>query len=449
MKQQLRIGEKMAKYFECSFKTEGSEGFKENQNWSPIEPSPYPCEIGRWHWVNCRNAIAHPDMNAGRIRLVRDPTDNSRLCLMMSLETENPTGDQAVKLFEVQQYEPYPIPETGLYYRCRFWLPSNFKVGGWRLLMQWGDANAPVEPQYPTLNIAFQPNLEFSVNRAFDPLGEQRVFSLGYTPETFPKERWVNIAVYIKPSDKGVRNGIVQIKIDGALVLDRSDICTNVADQKSFEWAIGCYGGKEEAYGQYGLYKDVVVSDIETDVKPTHILIITTATGGTTDPAPERYDYEEGTSAVVTAIPDASYRFVQWELDGTIRTENPITIIMNRDYSLRAVFEALPPPPPEKRYLTIVAINGQTNPTPNTYEVDVDTTITVTATPNSGYKFKEWLLDNVQAGTEPFITVTMDVNHTLVALFEKIQIVQAGFPIWTIPVVLLGAGVLYLATKKK
>jgi len=180
-----------------------------------------------------------------------------------------------------------------------------------------------------------------------------------------------------------------------------------------------------------------------------HTLIVTATTGGTTNPAPGRYDVEEGTSAVVTAIPDASYRFVQWELDGTIKTENPITIIMSVDYSLRAIFEELPPPPPEKRYLTIVTINGQTNPTPNTYEVDINSTITVTATPNSGYRFKEWLLDNVQAGTEPFITVTMDVNHTLVAIFEEIQIVQAGFPIWVIPVTLLGAGVLYLATKKK
>jgi len=195
---------------------------------------------------------------------------------------------------------------------------------------------------------------------------------------------------------------------------------------------------------------DHTVQPVFELIPPTqYTLTLATTAGGTTNPAPEKYDYEEDTSAVVTAIPDASYRFLQWELDGTIRTENPITIIMDRDYSLRAVFEALPPPPPEKRYLTIVAINGQTNPTPNTYEVDVDTTITVTATPNSGYKFKEWLLDNVQVGTEPFITVTMDVNHTLVALFEKIQIVQAGFPIWVVPVALLGAGVLYLATKKK
>ena len=180
-----------------------------------------------------------------------------------------------------------------------------------------------------------------------------------------------------------------------------------------------------------------------------HTLFINTTLGGTTYPIPGTYNFLEGTVTGVVPIPNNGYRFVNWILDGQTRTDNPINVTMDADHSLEAVFELLPIPPPEKCYLTIVAINGQTNPTPNTYEVDVDTTITVTATPNSGYKFKEWLLDNVQAGTEPFITVTMDVNHTLVALFEKIQIVQAGFPIWVIPVALLGAGVLYLAGRKK
>ena len=76
-------------------------------------------------------------------------------------------------------------------------------------------------------------------------------------------------------------------------------------------------------------------------------LIITSGIGGITNPTPNRYDYVKGESAIVTALPDiaASYRFSHWELDGTIRTENPIPIIMNMDYALRAVFEYVPPPP--------------------------------------------------------------------------------------------------------
>jgi len=196
--------------------------------------------------------------------------------------------------------------------------------------------------------------------------------------------------------------------------------------------------------------RDKTLTAYYEEVPVTTYTLTVNTVGGTTNPTPGAYDYVEGTSVQVRAIPDSGFNFDHWILDGVQYTANPITVLMNQNHTITAYFSEIPPPPPEKRYLTIVAINGQTNPTPNTYEVDLGSTMTVTATPNSGYKFKEWLLDNVQAGTQPFITVTMDANHTVVAMFEQeITPVQAGLPIWVIPVALLGAGVLYLATKKK
>ena len=182
----------------------------------------------------------------------------------------------------------------------------------------------------------------------------------------------------------------------------------------------------------------------------THTLFISATAGGTTYPIPGTYNFTEGTVTGVVPIPNNGYRFVNWTLDGQMRTDNPINVTMDADHSLEAVFELLPIPPPEKQYLTIVAINGQTNPIQGTYELDKNSPVTITATPNSGYRFKQWLVDNVQAGTTPFITVTMDVNHTVVAMFEQeITPVQAGLPIWVVPVALLGAGVLYLAGREK
>jgi hypothetical protein len=178
-----------------------------------------------------------------------------------------------------------------------------------------------------------------------------------------------------------------------------------------------------------------------------HSLFIGSGLGGTTSPVAGIYQYAEGSTVTVAAIPNSGYRFLNWTLDGANRTENPINVLMNADHSIDPTFEVLPPPPPEKHYLTIVAVNGQTNPAQGTYECLINTSVPITATPNSGYKFKEWLLDNVQAGTQPFITVMMDVNHTVVAMFEKV--IQAGFPIWVIPVALIGMGALYLVSKKK
>ncbi len=67
-------------------------------------------------------------------------------------------------------------------------------------------------------------------------------------------------------------------------------------------------------------------------------LIISTTTGGTTDPAPEAYEYDEGSTATVTAHPAEGYRLDHWELNGDLRTENPIAIVMDQDYNLLAVF---------------------------------------------------------------------------------------------------------------
>ncbi len=69
-----------------------------------------------------------------------------------------------------------------------------------------------------------------------------------------------------------------------------------------------------------------------------HKLTITSTTGGTTDPHPGTYDYVEGSSVNVTAIPNSGYSFNYWLLDGEERTENPITIILDDNHTLGALF---------------------------------------------------------------------------------------------------------------
>ncbi len=71
-----------------------------------------------------------------------------------------------------------------------------------------------------------------------------------------------------------------------------------------------------------------------------HFLTISTMTGGTTDPPPKVYEYEEGATASVTALPAEGYRFDHWELVGDVRTENPVSVVMDKNYSLLAVFVA-------------------------------------------------------------------------------------------------------------
>jgi hypothetical protein len=71
-------------------------------------------------------------------------------------------------------------------------------------------------------------------------------------------------------------------------------------------------------------------------------LTIKAAEGGTTDPPPGVYTYSKGKIANVTAIPYSGFEFSYWKLNGTIRTENPIQIVMTANFELTPFFIELP-----------------------------------------------------------------------------------------------------------
>ncbi len=147
-----------------------------------------------------------------------------------------------------------------------------------------------------------------------------------------------------------------------------------------------------------------------------YTLTIATTAGGNTDPAPGSYVYDEGATATVTAIPDTGYTFSHWILDGATRTENPISIPMDRDYTLTAYFEAIPP---AEYTLTIATtIGGTTLPAPGSYTHPEGTTLGVAAFPDAGYNFDHWILDGETYTTNP-LPILMDKDHTLTAYFSE------------------------------
>jgi len=81
-----------------------------------------------------------------------------------------------------------------------------------------------------------------------------------------------------------------------------------------------------------------VETSVTLELKPGY-LTIDAATGGTTDPSPGTYVYDEETTVEVTAIPDSGYTFDYWVLDGATKYDNPITVTMNSDHDLTAYFE--------------------------------------------------------------------------------------------------------------
>jgi len=89
-------------------------------------------------------------------------------------------------------------------------------------------------------------------------------------------------------------------------------------------------------------YAFATVNEIRVTYKPTYPtyeLTIAAGSGGTTSPAPAIYEYAEGTSATVRALPYSSYTFRYWLLDGAKKYGNPITVTMNSDHVLKAYFK--------------------------------------------------------------------------------------------------------------
>jgi hypothetical protein len=68
-------------------------------------------------------------------------------------------------------------------------------------------------------------------------------------------------------------------------------------------------------------------------------LTISSGSGGSTDPSPDTYeDIMEGTPVEVTANADTGFLFDHWLLDENYYAQNPISVVMNGNHALEAVF---------------------------------------------------------------------------------------------------------------
>jgi hypothetical protein len=71
--------------------------------------------------------------------------------------------------------------------------------------------------------------------------------------------------------------------------------------------------------------------------------------------------------------------------------------------------------------LTITSTTGgTTNPASGTYTYPEGSLVNVTTIPNPNYRFERWLLDGSDVGSQNPISILMDSNHTLHAVFTQI-----------------------------
>jgi parallel beta-helix repeat protein len=149
-----------------------------------------------------------------------------------------------------------------------------------------------------------------------------------------------------------------------------------------------------------------------TDPLP-YVLTISHTEGGITDPISGTYTYSVGATAAVTAVPEIDSVFDHWEIDNVnVGSPNPLSVTMDTNHALHAVFKAKP----------VIAIStstgGTTDPPSGSHVYDFGAVVTVSALPESDYLFDHWMFDGVNIGSVNPVSLTMDTNHILQAIFR-------------------------------
>jgi|GEM_PF-2307197 len=144
----------------------------------------------------------------------------------------------------------------------------------------------------------------------------------------------------------------------------------------------------------------------------TYVLDVEIVGEGTVDVEPEREEYEEGTEVTLTAVPDEGWHFHEWTGDAE-GTEEEITIVMDDDKEITAVFEEI------QTYELTVDVEGEGDVVvePEREEYEEGTEVTLTAVPDEGWLFVEWT--GAHESTDENITMVMDSDKEITAWFEE------------------------------
>lgn len=160
------------------------------------------------------------------------------------------------------------------------------------------------------------------------------------------------------------------------------------------------------------LESDMRVTAVFSEPIVSYTLTVATEGQGTVEPGAGTHSYASGEDVAVVATPADGWAFDYWEGDAT-GTANEISILMDGDKSITAVFRELGP---YYNLLTAVIGNGTITPTEGiSHRYLVDTAVSVSATPDLGWVLDHWE-DALTGNTSPN-TVVMTEDKQVTAVF--------------------------------
>ena len=127
-----------------------------------------------------------------------------------------------------------------------------------------------------------------------------------------------------------------------------------------------------------------------------------------------------GTEITLTAMPKEGYHFKEWQaISGGVAIENNKFFMPDTNVEVKAFFEEGAPPAPTKYTVTVTTEGGGTA-SASPAKAAAGTEITLTATPNTGYHFKEWQVESPAGLVITNNKFTMpDSNVAVKAIFEE------------------------------
>ena len=203
---------------------------------------------------------------------------------------------------------------------------------------------------------------------------------------------------------------------------------TAPADQEFRVWEIG--GTEYKVGDSYTVYGDTEIKALwENSVIPPTTYTVTISNDGNGSGTASPSAAVVGTEITLTATPDTGYRFKEWEVisGGVAITNNKFTM-PDGNVEVKAIFEKDAPPAPTE-YTVTVTSGGNGTASVSHAKAVVGTEITLTATPDTGYRFKEWeVISGGVAITSNKFTMP-DGNVEIRAIFAMISRQTAPDPV--------------------
>ena len=211
--------------------------------------------------------------------------------------------------------------------------------------------------------------------------------------------------------------GPVTVKAGANYILPECGF-TAPADQEFKAWEIG--GTEYKVGDSYTVNGDIEIKALwkNSVITPTTYTVTVSNDGngtGTATPSTAA----TGTEITLTAMPKEGYHFKEWQvISGGVAIKDDKFLMPNDNVEVKAIFEEDAPPAPTEFTITVKTDgNGTASASPD--KAVAGTEIRLTATPNTGYHFKEWevISGGVTIKDDNFLMPSANVD--VKAIFEE------------------------------